>query len=378
MVYEQTMDNNLQANTQIFFDCVEKCSEPVMLSDAFGQLTYVNPAWTRVYGYSKEEALGKTPRLLRSKFQSDAFYLDMWKQIRDPKVGYWRGEMVNQAKDGHFVPVLLTITPFKDPLKKTNEVEGYMGIAIDLTAQKSMEVKAMQQDRLASAGLVASGLAHEIGTPLGVIRGRAEFLLMEVENNDSLRSGLDVIIAQIDRVSKLIQTFLKASRPPKDVEVSCVSLLPIVQDVLALASQHARKLGIEICIQIEPSTSVWADANQLHQVFLNLFINAVHAIEKQKESGDNSDKVHQIKIQSNTTEDRVSILITDTGCGMSEDILSKIFHPFFTTKDVGKGTGLGLAISSQIVAELKGTIKASSLGPGMGSTFIVSLPRYHL
>lgn len=373
MIYEADMDlNKLESHSEVFFRCVEDCSEPIMVSDAQGRLTYVNPAWIKTYGYSKEEAIGSTPRLLRSKFQDDAFYLEMWKQIRNPKIGFWRGELVNKAKAGHFVPVLLTITPYRDGSKDSDQVCGYMGIAVDLTVQKALEVRAVQQDRLASAGLVASGLAHEIGTPLGVVRGRAEFLLMEAEKNEPLKKGLEVIITQIDRVSKLIKSFLKASRPPEDIEITSVNVTNILDDVVSLAAQNARRLGIEVENKLPPNLYAQGDGNQLHQVFLNLFINATHAIEKDMER--DKTKIHKITIQSRIKDERLEVSMIDTGCGMTAEVLSKIFHPFFTTKDVGKGTGLGLAISAQILAELKGSLSAKSPGPGLGATFTITLP----
>lgn len=343
-----------------------------MISDVKGKLIYVNPAWVRVYGFSKDEAVGQTPRLLRSKYQDEAFYLDMWRQITDPKIGFWRGELINQAKNGNHVPVLLTITPYRNPDSSEREIMGYMGIAVDLTAQKELEVKVMQQDRLASVGLVASGLAHEIGTPLGVIRGRAELLSMLSEGNQAVQKGLEVIIAQIDRVSKLIKSFLRASRKPDDVVLVPTAIKPLVEDVLALFQQHARKYGVEIAIRLSESEKVLADANHLHQVFLNLFINSIHAIEKEIDRGRAAN--HRILISATRVGSKIEIDVEDTGCGMSPETLSRIFRPFFTTKEVGQGTGLGLAISSQIMTEMNGSVRAQSEGPGKGAKFTLSLP----
>jgi PAS domain S-box-containing protein len=160
----------------IFFRCVEDSNDAIMISDRGGVLVYVNPAWCRVYGYTKEEAIGNSPRLLHSGLQTSEFYRDMWASIQDLNRGYWKGELVNKAKDGTLVPVLLTITPFKN---EDGSILGYMAIAVDITYKKELEAKVAHQDRLASIGLLASGLAHEVGTPLGVVRGRAEFLMMK-------------------------------------------------------------------------------------------------------------------------------------------------------------------------------------------------------
>jgi PAS domain S-box-containing protein len=92
--------------SQVFLRCVEDCLEPIMLTDRQGRLTYVNPAWTMTYGYSKNEAIGQTPRLLRSSLQNDEFYKNIWATILNPEHGFWKGELTNRAKDGHLVPVL--------------------------------------------------------------------------------------------------------------------------------------------------------------------------------------------------------------------------------------------------------------------------------
>jgi len=185
----------------VFFRCVEDSNDAIMVSDRGGKLVYVNPSWQRVYGYTAEQAVGETPRLLHSGIQDDGFYREMWSRISDPAVGYWKGELVNRAKDGTLVPVLLTITPFRGP---GGSILGYMGIAVDISWRKEMENKVAQQYRLATIGVMASGLAHEIGTPLGVIRGRAELMQMQSENG-VIRRNAEVILGQSDRISRIIQ-----------------------------------------------------------------------------------------------------------------------------------------------------------------------------
>jgi PAS domain S-box-containing protein len=172
---------------QIFYQCVEDCFEPIMVTDKKGILRYVNPAWALTYGFDRDEVIGKNPRVLRSHLQDDAFYKAMWAQILDPSIGFWRGEVTNKAKDGRLVPVLLTITPYR---KADGEIVGYMGIAVDLTDHKRLETQVLRQDRLASIGMLASGLAHEIGNPLGVIRGRAELLASQVKATSSRKRTL--------------------------------------------------------------------------------------------------------------------------------------------------------------------------------------------
>lgn len=370
---EKTLGTGIADN--VFYRCVEDCFEPIMLTDKKGVLRYVNPAWTITYGYTKEEALGQTPRLLRSEYQDDSFYGSMWQTILDPGVGFWRGEVVNKAKDGHLVPVLLTITPYRGA---SGEIVGYMGIAVDLSEQKQMEQQILRQDRMASIGVLASGLAHEIGNPLGVIRGRAEMLMMQSQDS-FVKSGLDVIVGQIDRISGLIRSLLRVSRIPEQVQLRELKLESVVSEVVVLMSETLRRNGIELR-QIDLDRDVFAEPNYIQQLLLNLMINSTHAIQEQKEKGpspllEKTGDGHFIEIRSQLEDEGHTCVIRfkDSGCGISETNLKRLFQPFFTTKAAGQGTGMGLAIAMKLMEEMQGTIRAESEGAGFGATFELRL-----
>ncbi len=338
----------------VYYRCVEDCSEAIMISDFSGKLVYVNPAWSRSYGYSREEALGETSRILRSGLQSKEFYEGIWKKILDPAVGHWRGELTNKAKDGTLVPVLLTITPVRDAAK---EIKGFMGIAVDMTAMKEMEAKVAHQDRLASVGTLASGLAHEIGTPLGVVRGRAEFLMMK-SNDPETKRELEVITTQTDRISKLIRSLLRVSRSFSDAVMTDVSVLEVAQEIISLVGQNFRNEGVSIHLEVPADYTIRADFARLEQVFLNLVMNSLHAIQKAKADGRSVGHALRIRAMKSGGTDRIEV--QDTGCGISPENLRRLFKPFFTTKDVGQGTGLGLAIVSQLLSEMDSRITVES------------------
>ncbi len=352
----------LQHVDNVYFRCVEDCNEAIMISDTHGRLVYVNPAWCKTYGYSREEAIGASPRLLHSGHQPAEFYIQMWAQIRDSEVGHWKGELINRAKDGTLVPVLLTITPVKG---RDGKPTGYMGIAVDMTYLKEMEAKIAHQDRLASVGTLASGLAHEIGTPLGVVRGRAEFLMMKASDADTKRE-LEVITAQADRISKLIRSLLRVSRGYSDATVVDVSVLEIAQEVLSLIGQHFRNEEIAIRLELPVDLTVRADGSRLEQVFLNLLMNSLHAIQKAKKDGRLGP--HFVSLRADLERPGSPVLVEDSGCGISPENMRKLFKPFFTTKEVGSGTGLGLAIVSQLLSEMGARISATSQ-LGEGTTF---------
>jgi PAS domain S-box-containing protein len=362
-------------NHSVFFRCVEDSFEPVMVTDKTGVLRYVNPAWTLTYGYSKAEALGKNPRILRSENQNDEFYRIMWGEILDPSIGFWRGEVVNCAKDGHLVPVLLTITPYRN---NDGEIVGYMGIAVDLTEQKRMEQQILRQDRLASIGLLAGGLAHEIGNPLGVIRGRAEFLMMQSQE-PSVSRGLEVIVNQIDRISGLIRSLLRVSRVPEEIALHETNLETVVSEVAILMSESCRQNHIELRLE-NLRHIVFAEPSHLQQLLLNLVINSTHAIQEQISKSPDTSIQHFIEISAQLVDDEkygpmsfCALKVTDSGCGIPNLNLKKLFQPFFTTKESGQGTGMGLAIVAKLIDEMNGRVVAESPGTGLGATFTLYL-----
>lgn len=361
------MRNLIQDKNNVFFRCVEDSIETIMVTDEKGTLMYVNPAWLKTYEYTWEEAIGGNPRLLRSSHQDDTFYNKMWKQILNPEIGFWKGELINRSKSGKEIPVYLTITPHK----QNGKIMGYMGIALDMRDKKSMEAKILQQDRLASVGLLASGLAHEIGTPLGIIKGRAELLKSQNKTNASLINSLDIVVTQIDRVSKLIRNLLNLSRGQHSTGGQA-HLKKVCDETTGLLEQKFRAYGIELSNNIPDSAAVKIGHNKLEQVVLNLLVNAVYAIENEFKKGRTAD--HRITLETEIENSKVKFKIKDTGCGIDRHDLLNIFQPFFTTKPVGEGTGLGLSITYQIIQDAGGDISVDSQ-VGQGTTFTIELPK---
>lgn len=360
----------LDEKENVFALCVEGSSDAIMITNDKGLLVYVNPAWTSTYGYTKDECIGKSPSILHSGVQDQKFYDEMWLQIRDPAKATWKGELVNKAKDGTFVPVLLSITPHRD---SQGNIVGYMGIAVDLGYRKEMESKIAHQDRLASIGLLSSGLAHEIGTPLGVVRGRAEFLNMMTEQ-PVFKSNLDIIISQTDRISKLIRSLLRVSRNVSEVQLEEFKLVDVINEVLLLLGQNFKEDFVDIQMKVPESVVVNSDYSRVEQVLLNLVMNSIHAIrtsiiEKGRQKGQSIlFSIHEVRSQS------VVLEVRDTGCGIKPENMKKLFKPFFTTKQVGEGTGLGLAIVAQLVHEIDGKIWANSQ-IDVGTSFYIELKK---
>ncbi|MCM2280879.1 MAG: ATP-binding protein [Bdellovibrionaceae bacterium] len=242
----------------------------------------------------------------------------------------------------------------------------------DISERVQMEAQIFQQDRLASIGLLASSLAHEIGTPLGVIRGRAELLGMKAGSDPLVNDNVAIIVSQIDRVSKLIRSLLNLARGDKAAHLAPFDPQEAITGVMDLMRHEFSHVDVKIRNELPPGMLVSAIGGPLHQVFLNLFVNSLHAIRTEIQSGKNKD--HHLRIFAVDLGDRWEIGVEDSGCGISKTNLKKLFTPFFTTKDFGVGTGLGLATSYRILEAWGGNIRAES-EEGKGATFYLSLKK---
>jgi two-component system, NtrC family, sensor kinase len=234
-----------------------------------------------------------------------------------------------------------------------------------------LEQQLRRSETLAVAGKLASGIAHEVGTPLNIISGRAEMVLRSLPPEHPGCQDLERIIHQIDRVSNIVRSLLDTVRLGK-LEIQRVSVESLVSRLLPLLEHVLRKRGIFLTTTIPAGLpDVAGDPGRLQQVFINLLMNAVEATPADGSIG--------IKVWPTSNDGRagVAVAVSDTGVGISPDALGQVFDPFYTTKPVGEGTGLGLAISRDIIRDHGGTIVAQSQ-PGHGSVFIVWLPEHEV
>ena len=218
-------------------------------------------------------------------------------------------------------------------------------------------------EKLASIGQLSSGLAHEIGTPLNVISGRAEYLLAKFDQDDKSRKSLTTIVQQSENIATLIERLLAFSRKEEQAFVPLQLRRPI-EEAFSLCLLRSKRSRDEIDLQLElADTELLADANGLQQLFVNLFLNSFQAI---KGSG-------QIRIRSEIDGEKLQIFFDDSGPGIPAEQRSRIFDPFYTTKQVGEGTGLGLYIVASIVEEHNGGVQVDE-APSGGARFQISLP----
>lgn len=238
----------------------------------------------------------------------------------------------------------------------------------DVTEQVRLEERLIQQDRLASVGMLAAGVAHEVNTPLTGISSFAQMLLEETPRHDGRRSMLEKIVQQAGRASRIARDLLRLSRPTgqqSEPGLASVDLRDMVEDSLGLLAPQIRHAGVTVDRDWNGAPIVaWGDRSRLQQVVMNLLINALDAV---KPGG-------RVVVRLAPEQgDQVSIDVEDDGVGIPEGVRDRIFDPFFTTKKAGSGTGLGLSVSYAIVREHGGQLLVDS-EPGRGTTMRVLLP----
>lgn len=236
----------------------------------------------------------------------------------------------------------------------------------DRTELRELERQLVRADKLATIGTLAAGIAHEVGTPLGIISGRAEQLiarLAEGEHAESMRKSLSSIMTQVDKVSSTIRQLLDFARV-RPIEPTPVAPAQLLETAAALLDHHFRKAKVSLAIEASPAVpSVRGDAGQLEQVVVNLLMNAVDACE----SGGH------IRATAARRGEQVAIEIIDDGCGIAKEHLGHVLDPFFTTKKRGQGTGLGLTIAADIIKNHGGALEIESQ-PARGTTVRLQLP----
>jgi PAS domain S-box-containing protein len=391
MPMSRTSGVSLERQLELIRYALDK-SAIVAITDRTGKIVHVNDRFCEISKYSRAELLGQNHRIINSGYHGKEFFTHMWRTIASGQV--WEGEVRNRAKDGSYYWVNTTIVPFLDDDGKPFE---YVSIRYDITQRKLAEEKLrnfadelehknrdlsasvkkvldresqiVMQDRLASVGLLASSLAHEIGTPLGVIRGRAEYLEMRLRDNPDAVKTAGVIVSQIDRVSKLIRSLLNLARGDNRHVVEAVRPKWIFNELGELLSHDLRKASVELKVELPEELAVMAESGPLQQVLLNLLVNAVHAIQAVPAE---ARRPFFIRVFAEERAGGVALSIEDNGTGISLENQKKLFQPFFTTKDIGKGTGLGLATSYRIVESWGGRIDVRS-EPGKGTVFTLQL-----
>ena len=371
--FDVTEQKKTDAAMRSLVTAIEQTTETILITDLDGTIRYCNPAFEKITGYSKEEAIGQSPRVLKSGKHSAAFYGQLWTTITQGNV--WTGHLTNKKKNGSLYEEDATISPIRDV---SGKISGFVAVKRDVTERRQLEDQLRQAQKLESVGRLASGVAHDFNNLLTIIEGYSDFLLDALKAPDPLRPYAEEIRNAGERAASLTKQLLAFSRKqviePKvlDLNASIRQSTPMLQ----------RLIGEDMALEahLDPSLGqVMADPDQIHQVLMNLVVNARDAMPDGGRLDIETTNVELLAADCAAIHPDaipgtyVLMAVTDTGHGMDETIRQQIFEPFFTTKGVGRGTGLGLSTVYGIIRQSGGWIGVSS-ELGIGTSFRIYLP----
>ncbi len=357
-----------QEEIKKYHTIIEQATVIVVITDIEGNILYVNPTFEKVTGYSKNEAIGQNPRILKSGKHPQSFYENLWKTILSGNT--WEGEFINKKKDGSLYFEEATIFPLKD---SKGEITNFVAIKKDVTKTKELEEQLIQAQKLEAIGRLTGGIAHDFNNILTILSGYTEILENTIDKEDVRYNYIQKLKEAIDRATNLINKLLAFSRKqqinPKPLNV--------VNEIKNFEKMLKRLIPEDITIKFQYNKDpiiIFADSTQLEQILINLIVNARDAIYEKKE-----DKIKTIEIildkKKIGNKEYAEIIVKDSGIGIPKTIQKKIFDPFFTTKKPGVGTGLGLSTVYGIVMQNNGKIKVESEYK-KGTKFKIYLPLY--
>ncbi len=369
----KTVENKLvNQNVNKLSQIIEQSRACIIITDKSGAIEYVNPYFEELTGYSPDEAFGKNPRFLKSGETSPKEYKKLWDTILAGKT--WHGEFHNMKKNGEFYWESTLISPVMD----SGEITHFIAIKENITAQKEADARLdlverhlIESQKLAGIGQLAAGVSHEVLNPVNIISLLTQMLQKDTTDNASLQGFCEKVMSEISRIQKIMGTLLTFSREGK-CEREPVLLDDLIDEILDLVEQDFISTGIKIIRQCEREESpkairLIADKDKLRQVFLNILNNAKYAMPNGGSLTIGCDAIEK------DAKNYMRLKISDTGTGIKEEDLGKVFDHFFTTKPEGEGTGLGLTVIHKIIEDHDGTIRVESEW-GKGTTFIIDLP----
>jgi len=353
---------------------IDHAGSSMLITNCDGIIEYVNPAFTTLTGYSAKEAIGNTPRILKSGKQDASFYKSMWHTISSGLV--WQGKVVDQKKDGSLFPAMLNIAPIKD---SDGSITYFVGSHADLSELEDMEAQFRQAQKMEAVGTLVGGIAHDFNNMLAGMTGNLYLARLHVEDLPDVVQKLDHIEQLARRAADMIQQLLTFARKDR-VSFKRMPFTQFIKETLKFLRPSVPEniaMHQDICCE---SLSIEGDGTQLHQVLMNLINNARDALEDVA-SPCITTRLEAFHADAAWTEHHAEVSpglyahlsVADNGCGISEQQVEHLFEPFFTTKDVGKGTGLGLAMVFGAIKTHHGFVDVESI-EGKGSTFHVYLP----
>lgn len=357
---------------------VEQLDEVVFTTDRDGRITYANPAFERVYGYSREEVLGQTPRILKSGLFTREFYTAFWAELLAGRSH--RLEYKNRRSDGSLVDIVSTASPLFDDY---GNMTGFIAVQQDISQQnraaeekRKFEERVEHMARLESLGTLAGGMAHDFNNILSIILSQTSLIEKKKGDPEVLARVVGTVQQAVRRGATLTRQILTFARRT-EIRAERVNLTQLIHELRSMISATFPRT-VELEVDVAPDLPpLYGDAGQIHQALLNLCVNARDAMPAggrlSIEARLMPAAAMSLQFPAAAKEDCIEIAVRDTGTGIDEETRKRMFEPFFTTKERGKGTGLGLAMVYGVVNNHGGVLDVESR-VGEGTTFRIYLP----
>ena len=338
---------------------LESFPDLILVVDLEERYTFVSSRARDILGCEPKDMLGKKITDIEDHSPEMAA---LYRQVVSGKQSFASAEYSVRHRDGSFRTMRAAGSRLVDAEAK---ISGVIISVRDITVERKLEQQIVQSERLAAMGAMIGGVAHELNNPLTSIMGVSE-LLQDTETNETSRKQLAMLQQQARRAAEIVQNLTYFSRPPAPGK-SRINLVEVVERTLNLHAYSLRKNNVTVDFLKQAGMPyALGDPHQLMQVFLNLILNAEHAIRDARDKG-------TLRIRLGKGHDSVWVSFHDDGPGITKENLPNIFDPFYTTKRPGRGTGLGLSICKSVMKEHKGSIEAAN-SPDGGAVFTVTLP----
>ncbi|PKN12645.1 MAG: hypothetical protein CVU69_06325 [Deltaproteobacteria bacterium HGW-Deltaproteobacteria-4] len=351
---------------------VEQSPVSILITDRNGIIEYVNPHFTSLTGYTREDLVGKTPNLLKSGETSSKAYEELWQTILSG--GEWRGKFHNRKKNGELYWEEALIAPIRD---EAGTITHFIAIKEDISERKELEGQLRHAQKMDAIGQLAGGVAHDFNNILTAVIGYASIMHIKLPANSPLKKSAEQIMETAERGARLTQGLLAFSRK----QVSNPRVIDLNEVPKRIEQLLSRLISEDLSLRLESTSCtlpIVADSVEIEQVLMNLTTNARDALPA---GGEIVITTTALTLDPASAQahgflqpgDYALLNFTDNGQGMDQEIIKRIFEPFYTTKEVGKGTGLGLSIVYGIIKKHHGYIICRST-IGSGTTFEIYFP----
>lgn len=363
--YAEAMEQ-LTESEEKYRTIIENTDEGYYELTLSGRYTFVNNAVINIFNFHTTDVVGKKMNQLMSNPTANALmrvFNSVKTNDKPLKNLHWKFKMKDEVR--HIESSII-------PKRKGDEIIGYRGVSRDITERHKMQEQAAENQRLASLGEMAAGIAHEINNPISGVITYAELLKDELMQNSEMHTFAGEIVREGNRIAKIVKNLLAFARK-EEVEKTPNDIEEIINDSLNLFKANMKKHGVVIHKDVPESLEyIMCSRHQIQQIFINLLSNAIFALNEKYPNIEEMDKVVDLKIRSH--RDYLRIEFKDHGMGMKKETIKRIFEPFFTTKRPDFGTGLGLSVSYGIIKDHNGQIRVES-EPGKWTKFTIDLPK---